>query len=75
MIRPVRKRHAVLLAAMATAGENTRSLSLKAGVCEATISEVLNLRVNPTTETRRKLSAALGMSQRDLFSVEDSRNA
>ena len=74
MVRPVRIRNARLLAAMASAGHNTRSLSVKAGVCEATISEVLNLRVNPTAETRRKLAAALGVSQRDLFNVEGLRH-
>lgn len=68
-MRKPRIRLAALSAVMSAKGFNSRSLSAATGINEASISKILNLRVEAAPESRRRIAAALGVPQRSIFGV------
>ena len=56
MTRKPRIRNAALLAAMATAGHNNRTLAKACDLARPTISEILNRRVEPKPITKRTIA-------------------
>ena len=59
MTRRPRIRNAQLLAAMAEQAVNSLALAKSTGIAPSTISQALNLRVQPSPETIAKICAAL----------------
>lgn len=69
-MRKPRIRNARLVAAIASHGFTNRSLAAATGLCEATLSKIINYRVEPAPETRRRIASALASSQHNLFAAE-----
>lgn len=67
MRRQIRPKNIRLLSAMGEQGFTVRLLSERALLTPATVSRVLNQRLDPKPETKIKIATALGLRVKDLF--------
>ena len=71
MPRRVRPKYVPLLVALAERQLSARMFAVRAGLHPATISAIINRRVDPKPATRSRIARALNLSVHDLFPAEE----